>query len=276
MEPEPEPPQEEDEEPEETASPGEIDSSEEPAELEPEQEQEEEEVKVDAAEGLLDYLSGLTEFLPDDVRTTYEDSEMSLRMEALRSKLKGEGGLHAIAERMKRERLNQNSIEQATTQADNHSTQPPDEKKAPRQPSQTSFPSQAAQTASQGAASQETSQTPAQQPTSRRHFQEPSHGDSQGDSQGSSPKPAQQPSRSTPKETSRPAPTHTSPSHNTDSHVTAEEQQGLFNKKNRIYPGQIESTFGYLESLTEEHPNKKIGVALKKKMHDIIEKLRGS
>ena len=177
--PEPEPPVEESALPEQT-TPKEASPEEEPEELQPEPEEESEEVNADAAENLLDYLSGLTEYLPNDVRSTYEDSEMKLRMEALRSKLKGEGGLHVIAERLKREQ-------------------------------QVSYP------------------------------------------------------KNSPSETA-----------GTESVVTGEEQRELFSNKKPIYPQQIESTFGYLESLSEQHPNHEIGVALKRKMRDIIMKLRGS
>ncbi|MFW6360165.1 MAG: hypothetical protein ACOC2R_00305 [Spirochaetota bacterium] len=178
------------------------DEGEEMAELEPEEEPEEEDVPVDAAQGLLDYLSGLTEYLPDDVRTTYEDSEMKLRMEALRSKLKGQGGLHAIAERLKQKQSAQAQAQEYSA-ADTAAEEPP------------------------------------------RH---------------SAPRPRPRP-RSAPK---------------AETHVTEAEQMGLFNNKGYIHPQQIESTFGYLESLTDQHPNQSIGVALKRKMHDIIEKLRGT
>ncbi len=181
---------EEESSPEESSLPEEADSEqappeqsaaeEEPEELQPEPEEEKEEVNAGAAENLLDYLSGLTEYLPNDVRSTYEDSEMKLRMEALRSKLKGEGGLHVIAERLKRQ--------QQADQSKNYSS------------------------------------TPAKR----------------------------------------------------ESVVSEEEQRGLVAKKRPMHPLQIESTFGYLESLTEQHPNHEIGVALKRKMRDIIMKLRGS
>jgi len=182
--PEPEPPLEEGSQPNEStlpeqAAPGEK-PEEEAEELQPEPEEESEEVNADAAENLLDYLSGLTEYLPKDVRSTYEDGEMKLRMEALRSKLKGEGGLHVIAERLKQQ------------QHDSHPKNYP----------------------------------------------------------------------------SKPA--------NAETVVSEEEQRGLFSNKKPIYPQQIESTFGYLESLSEQHPNHEIGVALKRKMRDIIMKLRGS
>jgi len=164
---------------EESALPEQTSLEEEPEELQPEPEEESEEVNADAAENLLDYLSGLTEYLPNDVRSTYEDSEMKLRMEALRSKLKGEGGLHVIAERLKQQQAS-------------HPTNSPSETAG------------------------------------------------------------------------------------TESVVTGEEQRELFSNKKHIYPQQIESTFGYLESLSEQHPNHEIGVALKRKMRDIIMKLRGS
>jgi hypothetical protein len=201
-------------------------------ELEPEEEPEEQDVPVDAAQGLLDYLSGLTEYLPDDVRTTYEDSEMKLRMEALRSRLKGQGGLHAIAERMK---LESEAHAQGYT-----------------------FDSPAAETHAQPADAGTTAGTLA------------------GSANGTDTAPAAPATSDALAGTKQPDRRLKQPSGHSDSHVTEAEQMGLFSKKGRINPQQVESTFGYLESLTDQHPNHSIGVALKRKMHDIIEKLRGT
>jgi tetratricopeptide (TPR) repeat protein len=50
-------------------------------------------------EELFDYLAGLTEHLPEDEKREYEESDMRLRVEALRSRLNGIGGLHTLAAR---------------------------------------------------------------------------------------------------------------------------------------------------------------------------------
>ncbi|MGC9313965.1 MAG: hypothetical protein ACP5IA_14860, partial [Sediminispirochaetaceae bacterium] len=122
-------------------------------------------IDQNSAQGLFDYLTGLVEYLPDEDRTHYEESDMRLRVEALRTRLKGRGGLHSMAEQLKR--------------------------------------------------------------NGRR------------------------------REAAAPGPS-----------------QGLLQKSDMLKPDTVRSAFSYLQNLSEELPNPAIGVALKQKMHDIIEKLR--
>lgn len=145
---------------------------------------EEHETGIDqsSAQGLFDYLTRLVEYLPDEEKTHYEESDMRLRVEALRSRLKGKGGLHAIADRLKK---NNGSIH-TPTRAD-----------------------------------------------------------------------------------SPPADTE----HRRSNHESA-LSSGLLHKTDKLEPDSIRSAFSYLQGLSEDLPNPSIGVALKRKMHDIIEKLQ--
>ncbi|MFP4266828.1 MAG: hypothetical protein ACLFQW_02400, partial [Spirochaetaceae bacterium] len=94
-EPEPEYTQEPEEEPEFEPEP------EQPLEEEEKTEEEEEpwENPVESTEELLEYLEGLTNYLPEEEKREYSSSDIKLRMKALQSKLKGHGGLRSIIER---------------------------------------------------------------------------------------------------------------------------------------------------------------------------------
>ncbi|MDY7029950.1 MAG: hypothetical protein SVR04_16800, partial [Spirochaetota bacterium] len=122
-------------------------------------------IDQNSAQGLFDYLTGLVEYLPDEEKAHYEESDMRLRVEALRTRLRGRGGLHAMANQLKRNGRRRESA----------------------------APGQA---------------------------------------------------------------------------------QGLLQKSDMLKPDTVRSAFTYLQNLSEELPNPAIGVALKQKMHDIIEKLR--
>ncbi len=56
------------------------------------------------AEGLLEYLEGLTNYLPEQKKADFEESEMRLRLKALQGRLQGHPGLKNCAEQLSRNR----------------------------------------------------------------------------------------------------------------------------------------------------------------------------
>jgi len=133
-----------------------------------------------AAQGLFDYLADLIEYLPRDERIHYEESDMKLRVEALRTRLNGRGGLHSLAQKYK----GNNGFSEVQIEFE------PDEKRSVQQAEE------------------------------------------------------------------------------------AEKQKSLLKKSDLLKPEPIRSALAYLQNLSQELPNPSIGVALKRKIHDIIEKLQ--
>ena len=67
------------------------------------------------SEQLLSYLEGLTRYLPEEQRSIYDGSDMHMRLEALKSRLRGAPGLHRESRRTRRtpptgERITQSNI----------------------------------------------------------------------------------------------------------------------------------------------------------------------
>ena len=50
---------------------------------------------------LLDHLEALSEHLSDDAKKTFEDQDLLLRMESLKSRLMGSKGIHSLSEQGK-------------------------------------------------------------------------------------------------------------------------------------------------------------------------------
>ncbi|MFO7849370.1 MAG: hypothetical protein R6V67_05360, partial [Spirochaetia bacterium] len=59
----------------------------------------EEKIEAESAGGLLEYLEGLTDYLPERERREYSESDIKLRMKALQGKLQGHNGLRNLIEK---------------------------------------------------------------------------------------------------------------------------------------------------------------------------------